>query len=281
MNESAEVRPAKSLAQFAAQLREMHKEHIRTTLEQSRNIGSVLRAAKEQCVREGKAWLPFLEESKINRRTASQHMRISEKWSLLVDHGYFASHGGVAEAINYLAGNCADEEELNTRPKSTNPAAGMAPPPPMAAVRCVDCIRKGRSGLNCEACKELNQGRPKKPPTPPPEAQSAREEHGPGADDGDVDVLYAKYEEARLKAVSGPLIREIRKIAHTYGLKAPEPKRPWQPVVPFDEWFAGFDTRFKPIMRKLWDARNVLRDLLHTLEEEKAKGGLKDAELPD
>ncbi len=278
---SSEVRPANTLAARAAKVRQMHKEHIRTTLEQARDIGAELRAAKEQCVREGKPWLPWLEQAKTDRRTASRYMRIAEHWSLLVDYESLVSHGGVTDAINYLAGNCADEEELGTRPRSTNPAAGMAPPPPMAAVRCVDCIRKGRSGLNCEACKELNQGRPKKPATPPPEAQAAREEHGPGADDGDVDALYAKYEEARLKAVSGPLIREIRKIAHTYGLKAPEPKRPWQPAVPFDEWFAGFDTRFKPIMRKLWDARNVLRDLLHTLEEEKAKGDLKDAELPD
>ncbi len=211
---SSEVRPANTLAARAAKVRQMHKEHIRTTLEQARDIGAELRAAKEQCVREGKPWLPWLDEAKMNHRTGQQYMRIAEHWSLLVDHTHFAAHGGVTEAINYLAGAVEEEKEIGTRPRSTNPAAGMAPPPPQAAVKCVNCRRKGASGLNCEECKRLNSAptrRRAEPAALPPERE-------PGDDDGEVDAEQ-DYDLKRLDKAMKPMWKEYAKVGALYGLK--------------------------------------------------------------
>ncbi len=271
-SQTSEVRPANTLASMIAKVRLMHKEHIRTTLEQARDIGNVLRAMKELCVREGRPWLPALKEAKMSPRTASDHMRIAEKWSLLVDHEQFAAHGGVTEAIRWLAGAEREEEELGTRPRSTSPAAGMAPPPPVAAVRCVNCTRKGASGLNCEACKELNRGRGGRkpdPPKPPPDTQ--RE---PGEDDGDLDAAAERYDEKRLDSVTGPLLRELRKIALLHGLQTPDAKKPWEPSD--KDWWKKFDPRLQKVLKLAWDARRALREVLHQLEQENA-----DVAIPD
>ncbi len=193
MDPSAEVRPASSLAQRAAKVRTMNKDHLRTTLEQARDIGNELRAAKEQCVREGKPWLSWLESAKTNPRTASRYMRIAEHWSLLVDYETLMTHGGVVEALNYLAGRFQDEEEIY----------GQPPPPPATSApwpdnnRCRDCRTSGKNDAKCKKCRVLNTAQPppntSKPPPDPTWAENreAREEFGPGADDGELDTAAA------------------------------------------------------------------------------------------
>ncbi len=224
---SSEVRPANTLAARAAKVRQMHKEHIRTTLEQARDIGAELRAAKEQCVREGKPWLPWLDEAKMNHRTGQQYMRIAEHWSLLVDHAHFAAHGGVTEAINYLAGAVEEEKEIGTRPRSTNPAAGMAPAPPIPPKLCPKCERQGYR-LNCERCQKLNQppSRPRNRSVPDPtfaENLPARETFGPGADDGDLDeaaaALAAMLAKKVRHKVEAAALRLCKVVAESLGLE--------------------------------------------------------------
>ena len=75
MNETTqEVRPADTIAERAARIREMHKGHIRTTLEQARDLGRELCEMKEQCIRENQPWLPALESVTSARPKARRRL---------------------------------------------------------------------------------------------------------------------------------------------------------------------------------------------------------------
>lgn len=275
----AEVRPSSSLNELRGEVRAMWSDHVRTNLDQAREIGIKLRAAKALCVKQNRSWLAWLAESGVSRITAWKYMRLAEKWPLLVDYVSWAKQPTIDGAIRFLAGGRGDEEEDEIFSQDAPPrsAAGMAPPPVRPATLCPRCERKGFQ-VGCEDCKRLNSGKAASAPKPPP----VDWEREPGDDDGDVDEAYARYEASRLRAVSGPLIREIRLIAAAHGLKAPAPKRPWQPSLPFEEWFHEFDPRFHPVMRKLWDARKTLAKVLTELEEQRARGGRKGEEgLPE
>lgn len=116
---------ADSLSERALKVKAMcglHTRTIRTALEQARDIGRELQAAKEQCVSESKGWLEWLATAGMKRQKAARYMRIAEYWTTLVEDGRF-SHGlTVAEALEIIGDPEPDDEEeaaTNGRPKGT------------------------------------------------------------------------------------------------------------------------------------------------------------------
>ena len=246
----AEVKPAQTLAERAARVRLMHKACAQRTLEAVRDIGAELRAAKEQCVRENKPWLPWLEEAKVDRTTASRYMRIAEHWSLFVDYDAAMHQGGLTGALNFLAGVIQDEREIHGQqapPPPKSGAAGMAPAPPRPAKLCPRCARKGYQ-INCEECQRLNGGKAA-PRADPPDRE-------PG-DDTELEEKVARLDPRELaKKVSAYLWRQLKPVAEVYGLKVG--KSYADPET---------DPRFRPLIRKLGEARKEAELLARKLNQ--------------
>ncbi len=180
---TAEVKPAATLAERAAKVRQMQLSHVRTTLEQARDIGRELAAAKEQCVREGKPWLPWLQQAKVSRCTAARYIRINQHWSSLVDHVSLATHGGVMEAINSIAGQGADEQEIGQFQGNSAPAG----------LPCRPCRLRGKTAATpgCKSCEEFNASG--NPPGAATEEKEAPAERDPGDDTETEAAAEAEY----------------------------------------------------------------------------------------
>jgi hypothetical protein len=189
----------------------MHKEHVRTALEQARLIGVELQAAKRQCVEEGESWLGWLEVSGINRVTAWKYMRIAENWTLLVDYVSLAKHGGVDGAVKHLAGGEGQEEEPGQRE------------PPEERRLCRACRVNGAPKYGCEDCAAMNApGEPAEgPPDTAPGAvdQTTAPEREPGSDDGEVDASEEErtFPMRKVEDAYRPLWSLYRAIGRTFG----------------------------------------------------------------
>jgi hypothetical protein len=110
----AEVRPAENLRDLAKKINAAHVEGarlIRKGLEHYRDAGRLLHQAKEQCGH-GK-WLPWVEKNlDFDRRTATNYMRIADKWETI-------SHlDGLREAIHFLA----DRDPPGEQPAAEDPS---------------------------------------------------------------------------------------------------------------------------------------------------------------
>ncbi len=300
LNPPAIIRPAKrcreELEIKAKSAFHTYSHHGRKFVETGCELGEILTELRDDCTAAGE-WYPLLQKLGIPQSTAR---RVIAKFK-----------GQAKERTAHVSGTLPDVEEevaahmeeppaeqqviagaldgpwpennrcRDCRTRGLNIAkckkcqeqnkAPIETPPPKAAKLCTACNASGYK-IGCEDCKRLNGGKKAdvtKPAPPKPDPSKPRE---PGSDDGDVDAAYAKYEEARLKAVTGVLVREMRKIGGTYGLKVPPPNVRFQPSLPFKEWFGEFDPRFQRVLKKPWDARAELRVLLAELEQEKTKG---------
>jgi hypothetical protein len=210
LDPAAETRPACTLSELAAKVRQMHKEHVRTTLEQARLIGVELQAAKRQCAEEGKSWLGWLEEAGINRVTAWKYIRIAENWTLLVDYVSLAKHGGVDGAIKHLAGGEGQEEEPGQKG------------PPKERLLCRACRVSGAPKYGCEDCAAMNA--PEEPAEGPPDTtpgavdQTRAPDREPGSDDGEIDQTQKAYPLKKVEYLGGVFRRECKALAETYGI---------------------------------------------------------------
>ncbi len=142
--------------------------------------------------------------------------------------------------------------------KGCKAANAPSDPPVKAGKLCKECKAAGEGKPGCEGCRIANGGKRQPPTAPATAADKAREEHGAGADDGEVDKAQAEYEAERLKHISAPLFREMRKIGKTHGLQLGKDWKDWDP-------------KFKNVLRAMWKARDVLRVLLDELQSESPK----------
>ena len=74
---------ANTLAERSGKIRHIDKlvkQNLRNTLEQARDIGIELVAAKDQCLTEHASWEDWLKTTGLAERTAQKYMRIAKYW---------------------------------------------------------------------------------------------------------------------------------------------------------------------------------------------------------
>jgi len=103
----------------------MYARQIRLTIEQMRAIGAELNLLKNQCVAEGKAWLPELDTTDIPRSTAHRLMRVDDNWEILRVHLSSVENMGVVEALNWASETYCRSCRLNGPKKSCKDCAAM------------------------------------------------------------------------------------------------------------------------------------------------------------
>ncbi len=172
-----------------------------------------------------KNWGKWCEEHlPYDIRTAQRRIRAAERYRQR------KCDNGVSHLDDDLKAQVQDEEEV-TETESSNATISS----PTAAWpennRCRDCRVQGLNDPNCKACRERN-----KPPAPPSrpnnrsapdptfaENLEARAEHGPGADDGDLDeaaaALAAMLAKKVRHKVEAAALRLCKVVAESLGLE--------------------------------------------------------------
>jgi hypothetical protein len=217
------VREADSLKERMARIKAMHAAHLKTTLEQARDIGKELSELREQCRQEQIPWTHALVEVGVSRRTASRNIRIWENWSRLVANGPLVAQFGVAEALIWLAGADEEDEEQAT----TKPAATPPPTPPGVlgpSIFCRDCRTRGPK-KDCKQCKALRT-----PPTirtnangqPTQRTGTGDDSHAAGesvANDRKPKPGAVLFDWKTFNSAFGALVREIDRLGNAYRCK--------------------------------------------------------------
>jgi hypothetical protein len=277
----------KQAGEIYAEFNRNEKMNVRRALE----IGRLLTRAK---LMSNHDWDETLDEFGIAHQRASeftwgaaQPLEEQGKWESIGDlrRARAAQNEQKRQGESTTATGSGSSQE-----KSTNPAAGLLSPPAKPIRQCASCSRKGQNPncTNCDwgkpqpkagkacptckasrgvadpfclECKRLNGAKLPPKPSPQPTEDNPRE---PG-DDTAEEATAAKTEEELLKGITSPLLKSMRKLGATYGLKVAPVKRPWEPSVP--GWWKEFDPRFQDVLKLLWKARDAFKVLVRQLEE--------------